>query len=99
MVLEKDVLMYRSYLALRKYRVVLDDIKPSSPELLHPLRQLAQFLSTPSERDNIVADLDTKVFLIYIMFKILNTYKIINLKLTLGFCICIILYVFCYTSS
>ena len=69
MVLEKDVLMYRSYLALRKYRVVLDDIKPSSPELLHPLRQLAQFLSTPSERDNIVADLDTKVFLIYIMFR------------------------------
>jgi len=61
LVLEKDVLMYRSYLALRKYRVVLDDIKPSSPELLHPLRQLAKFLSSPSERDNIVAELDTKM--------------------------------------
>ena len=66
--------MYRSYLALRKYRVVLDDIKRSSPELLHPLRQLAQFLSTPSERDNIVADLDTKVFFIYIMLKYIQNY-------------------------
>jgi coatomer protein complex subunit epsilon len=59
--LEKDVLMYRSYLALRKYRVVLDDIKQSSPELLHPLRQLAQFLSSPAQRDSIVADIDTKM--------------------------------------
>jgi len=59
--LEKDALMYRSYIALRKFRVVLDDIKPSSPELLHPLRQLAIYLSTPAQRDNIVADLDTKM--------------------------------------
>eukprot|EP00088_Acartia_fossae_P013563 TRINITY_DN1715_c0_g1_i1.p1 TRINITY_DN1715_c0_g1~~TRINITY_DN1715_c0_g1_i1.p1 ORF type:complete len:298 (-),score=88.51 TRINITY_DN1715_c0_g1_i1:285-1178(-) len=59
--LEKDVLMYRSYLALRKYRVIMDDIKPSSPELLHPLRQLAQFLTNPGQRDAIVADLDTKM--------------------------------------
>jgi len=59
--LEKDVLMYRSYLALRKYRVVMDDIKPSSPELLHPIRQLAQFLSNPGQRDSIVADFDTKM--------------------------------------
>lgn len=59
--LEKDVLMYRSYLALRKYRVVLDDIKPSSPELLQPLRQLALFLSNPGQRDSIVAEFDTKM--------------------------------------
>ena len=39
----------------------MDDIKPSSPELLHPIRQLAQFLSNPGQRDSIVADFDTKV--------------------------------------
>jgi len=56
--LERDVLMYRSYLALRKYRVVLEEVGPSSNSTLQPLNMLAQFLSTPTKRDSIVTELD-----------------------------------------
>jgi len=60
-VLERDVLMYRSYLALRKFRVVLDEISSSSPDLIQPLRMLAIFLSSPDKRDDIVANLDNQM--------------------------------------
>jgi len=56
---EKDILVYRAYLALRKWRVVLEEVKPSSPALMQPLKLLAQFLSSPpSKRDSIVLELD-----------------------------------------
>jgi len=57
--LDRDVFMYRSYLALKKFRVVLEEIGPNSKPLLQPLAMLAQFLSTPSKRDSIVGDLDS----------------------------------------
>ena len=57
--LERDVLMYRSYLALKKYRVVLEEVGPSSKPTLQPLNMLAKYLSTPSARDEIVSELDT----------------------------------------
>lgn len=59
--LERDVLLYRSYLAQRKYRVVLEEVNSGSPALLLPLKTLAQFLSTPAKRDSIVAELDTQM--------------------------------------
>jgi len=56
---EKDILVYRAYLALRKWRVVLEEVKPSSPALMQPLKLLAQFLSSPpSKRDSLVLELD-----------------------------------------
>jgi len=58
---ERDVFMYRSYLALRKYRVVLDEISSSSPDLVQPLKILASFLANPGKRDDIVAEMDTKM--------------------------------------
>jgi len=59
MSLERDVLVYRAYLALRKWRVVLEEVKPSSPALLQPLKLLAQFLSSPAtKRDALVLELD-----------------------------------------
>jgi len=59
MSLERDILVYRAYLALRKWRVVLEEVKPSSPALLQPLKLLAQFLSSPpSKRDALVLELD-----------------------------------------
>lgn len=61
LVVERDVFMYRSYLALRKYRVVLDEISSSSPDLVQPLKTLAAFLSNPGRRDDIVSELDTKM--------------------------------------
>merc|ERR1712059_71785 len=57
----RDVLLYRSYLAQRKYRVVLEEVNSGSPALLLPLKTLAQFLSTPAKRDSIVAELDTQM--------------------------------------
>jgi len=59
--LERDVYLYRSYLAQRKYRVVLEEVKSSSPALLKPLKQLAEFLAAPAKRDDIVTELDTEM--------------------------------------
>eukprot|EP00088_Acartia_fossae_P007526 TRINITY_DN13541_c0_g1_i2.p1 TRINITY_DN13541_c0_g1~~TRINITY_DN13541_c0_g1_i2.p1 ORF type:complete len:315 (-),score=83.88 TRINITY_DN13541_c0_g1_i2:319-1221(-) len=59
--LERDVFLYRSYLALNKHRVVLDEISSSSPDLVQPLKMLATFLAYPAKRDDIVADLDNKM--------------------------------------
>jgi len=62
MSVERDVYLYRSYLAQRKYRLVMDEIKPSFPDLLRPLKQLAEFLAAPpARRDEILLDLDTKM--------------------------------------
>jgi len=59
--LERDVFLYRAYLAQRKWRVVLEEVKPgSSPSLLQPLHLLAQFLSgNQAKRDSIVLELDS----------------------------------------
>lgn len=56
---DRDVLMYRSYLALKKFRVVLEEVGPSSKPLLQPLAMLATFLSNPSRKEAVVADLDS----------------------------------------
>jgi len=56
---DRDVFMYRSYLALKKYRVVLEEVGPGSKSLLKPLNMLAQFLSSPSKRDSLVAEVDS----------------------------------------
>jgi len=57
--LQRDVLVYRAYLAQRKWRVVLEEVKPSSPALLQPLKLLAQFLSgSQSKREAMVVELD-----------------------------------------
>ena len=43
--IERDIFLYRSYLALKKYGIVRDEIKAGSPELLAPLKTLAAYLS------------------------------------------------------
>lgn len=58
---ERDVYMYRSYIALRKYRVVLEEINMSSSALLQPLKMLANYLAQPGKREAIIADLDTQM--------------------------------------
>ena len=56
---DRDVFMYRAYLALKKFRVVLEEVGPSSKPLLQPLAMLATFLSNPSRKEAVVADLDS----------------------------------------
>ncbi len=48
--IERDVLMYRSYLAQHKYSVVLNEVSASSPAEVQSVRLLAEYLSTPHKR-------------------------------------------------
>jgi Coatomer epsilon subunit len=47
---ERDVFLYRAYLAQNKFRVVLDEISGASPDAVQPLKLLAEYLSRPSAR-------------------------------------------------
>lgn len=58
---EKDVYMYRAFIAQKKFGVVLDDINQNASEELKYVRLLAEFLSNESKRDSIVQNLDSKL--------------------------------------
>ncbi|GFS42467.1 coatomer subunit epsilon [Trichonephila inaurata madagascariensis] len=60
--LEKDVFMYRAYIAQHKYGVVINDITSSSePELQH-IKMLAVYLSgNPDKKKDVVVSLENKL--------------------------------------
>ena len=47
---ERDVLMYRAYVAQRKYTVVIDEVKATAAAELQAVRLLAQYLHSPGKR-------------------------------------------------
>ncbi|XP_074650759.1 coatomer subunit epsilon-like [Tubulanus polymorphus] len=59
--LRRDVIMYRAYLAQKKYGVVLDEISSGSPDELQAVQMFAYYLSDYSKRDSIIRDLDNKM--------------------------------------
>ncbi|CAL8088404.1 unnamed protein product [Orchesella dallaii] len=59
--LVRDVLMYRAYIALKKFSVVMDEITGSSPSELQSVRLLAEYLSSSSKRDSVLDKLDKMV--------------------------------------
>uniref|UniRef100_A0A7S0X2A7 Coatomer subunit epsilon n=1 Tax=Mantoniella antarctica TaxID=81844 RepID=A0A7S0X2A7_9CHLO len=52
---ERDCYMYRAYIALGSYQLVIDAITDSHPTALQAVRLLAQYLSRPHERAQCVA--------------------------------------------
>nr|CAG4644982.1 EOG090X0A8E [Leptodora kindtii] len=61
MKLERDIFLYRAYIALRKYGVVINEISGSSSQQLQALKTLAEYFAQPSKREAIVAKLDQQM--------------------------------------
>lgn len=59
--IERDIFLYRAYAAQGKYGLVLDEIKGSSPQELHSVRILADYLQNPAKRENILRQVETKL--------------------------------------
>ncbi|CAK1580822.1 unnamed protein product [Parnassius mnemosyne] len=58
--LQRDALLYRSYIAQGNYRIVLQELKNADP-MLQPLKTLVDYLSPGANKLAIVADIDARV--------------------------------------
>jgi hypothetical protein len=58
---ERDVFLYRAYLAQKKNGVVLDEIKPSLVPELQAVHMFAEYLASENWSDNIVLELDRQM--------------------------------------
>ena len=58
--IERDVFLYRSYIAQHKYALVLEEIKESSPPQLQSVRSLADYFHNFHRREEIVRKIGDK---------------------------------------
>ncbi|XP_066255085.1 coatomer subunit epsilon [Euwallacea similis] len=58
---QRDVFTYRSYIAQNKFLVVLDEIHGASPGEVQPLRLLAEYLHSRSNRASVLDQLNLKI--------------------------------------
>jgi len=59
--IERDVFLYRAYTAQGKFGVVLDEVRQSSPGEVQAIRILADYLQSPSKKETILKQLETKL--------------------------------------
>lgn len=58
---QRDVYMYRAYIAQRKFGVVLDEISGSAPSMLQAVKLFAKYLSNPAGKDEILKEVEDKL--------------------------------------
>ncbi|GLJ35393.1 hypothetical protein SUGI_0711820 [Cryptomeria japonica] len=55
--IERDCLVYRSYIGLRSYQLVIDEINDSAPTPLQAVKILAMYLAGPQYKENAISSL------------------------------------------
>ncbi|KAJ4981036.1 hypothetical protein NE237_031873 [Protea cynaroides] len=55
--IERDCLVYRSYIALGSYQLVINEIDPSAPTPLQAVKLLALYLSGPENKESAISSL------------------------------------------
>uniref|UniRef100_A0AC34R6R1 Coatomer subunit epsilon n=1 Tax=Panagrolaimus sp. JU765 TaxID=591449 RepID=A0AC34R6R1_9BILA len=59
--LERDTFLYRSYIALGKMSIPLNEITTNAPTALKAVRRFADYMANPAKRSKIAAEVEAEV--------------------------------------
>ncbi|XP_035785618.1 coatomer subunit epsilon-like [Anopheles albimanus] len=59
--LEKDILMYRAYIAQGRFRIVLDEVQETNDTPLLSMRYLAEYLYVPERKETVLSQIEEKL--------------------------------------